>query len=101
MSPPIFKKSVTNFYFLILLISISIISIVVDLKNPSTNYIRIIINDFVVNPIQYIVKTPSSFFSSYIEEEKTINQLRLKIDKLAKDNKVLKMNLQRITSLFL
>jgi rod shape-determining protein MreC len=52
-----------------------------------------------VNPIQYIVKTPSSFFSSYIEEEKTINQLRLKIDKLAKDNKVLKMNLQRITSL--
>ena len=99
MSPPIFKKSVTNLYFLILLISISIISIVVDLKNPSTNYIRIIINDFVVNPIQYIVKTPSSFFSSYIEEEKTINQLRLKIDKLAKDNKVLKMNLQRITSL--
>jgi rod shape-determining protein MreC len=52
-----------------------------------------------VNPIQYIVKTPSSFLSSYIKEEETINQLRLKIDKLAKDNKVLKMNLQRITSL--
>ena len=96
MSPPIFKKSVTNFYFLILLISISIISIVVDLKNPSTNYIRIIINDFVVNPIQYIVKTPSNFFYSLAEEKETIDQLQSKIEKLEEDNIVMKMNLQRI-----
>ena len=96
MSSSIFKKSVTNFYLLIFLISISIVSIVIDLKYPSTNYIRVIINDFIVNPIQFIVKTPSNFFYSLIEEKETINQLRLKIDKLQEDNKVMKMNLQRI-----
>ena len=96
MSSSIFKKSVTNFYLLIFLISISIVSIVIDLKYPSTNYIRVIINDFIVNPIQFIVKTPSNFFYSLIEEKETINQLRLKIDKLEEDNKVMKMNLQKI-----
>jgi hypothetical protein len=34
-----------------------------------------------VNPIQYIVKTPSNFFYSLVEEKETIDQLRLKIDK--------------------
>ena len=96
MSSPIFKKSVTNFYFLIILISISILSIIIDLRYPSSNYIRIIMNDFIVNPIQYIVKTPWNFFDSFIEEEKTIDQLRLKIDKLEEENRVMKMNLQRI-----
>lgn len=96
MSSAIFKKSVTNFYLLIFLISLSIISIVIDLKYPSTNNIRVIINDFIVNPIQYIVKTPSNFFYSLVEEKEAINQLRLKIDKLQEDNKVMKINLQRL-----
>ena len=96
MSSTIFKKSVTNFYLLIFLICISITSIFIDLKYPSSNYIRVIINDFIVNPVQYIVKTPSNFFYSLVEEKKTINQLRLKIDKLQEDNKMMKMNLQRI-----
>ena len=96
MSSAIFKKSVTNFYLLILLISLSIISIVIDLKNPSANYIRVITNDFIVNPIQYIVKTPSNFFYSLIQEKETVGQLRLKIDKLEENNKVMKINLQRI-----
>ena len=96
MSSAIFKKSVTNFYLLILLISLSIISIVLDLKYPSTNYIRVIINDFIVNPIQYAVKTPSNFFYNLAEEKETIDHLRLKIDKLEENNKVMKINLQRI-----
>jgi rod shape-determining protein MreC len=99
VSSPIFKKSVTNFYLLIFLVSISIISIVIDLKYPSTNYIRVIINDFIVNPIQYIVKTPTDYFYSFAEEKETINQLRLKIDKLEEDNKIMKINLQRINIL--
>ena len=99
MSSSIFKKSVTNFYLLIFLISLSIISVVIDLKYPSTNYVRVIINDFIVNPIQYIVKTPSNFFYSLAEEKETIDQLQSKIEKLEEDNIVMKMNLQRITSL--
>ena len=96
MSSTIFKKSVTNFYLLIFLISVSIISIVIDLKYPSTNYVRVLINDFIVNPIQYIVKTPSNFFYSLVEEKETIDQLQSKIEKLEEDNIVMKMNLQRI-----
>ena len=99
MSSPIFKKSVTNFYLLIFLISVSIISIVIDLKYPSTNYVRVTINDFIVNPIQYIVKTPSNFFYSLVEEKETIDQLQSKIEKLQEDNIVMKMNLQRIDGL--
>ena len=99
MSAPIFKKSVTNLYLLIFLISISIISIVFDLKYHSTNYIRVVVNDFVINPLQYIVKIPSNFVYSLLEENETLDQLRLKMDVLEKENKVMKINLQRIDSL--
>jgi rod shape-determining protein MreC len=96
VSPSIFKKSVTNFYLLIALISLSIISIIFDLKHTSTNYLRTAVNDFILSPIQYIVKTPSDFFYSILEETETIAQLESKIESLEKDNKMMKMNLQRI-----
>ena len=96
MSSSIFKKSVTNFYLLLFLISLSVLSIVVDLKYPSTNFTRTLVNDFIVSPIQYIVKTPSSFFYSLLEETETIAQLETKIERLEKDNKMMKMNLQKI-----
>ncbi len=96
MSSSIFKKSVTNFYLLLFLISLSILSIIVDLKYPSTNFTRTVVNDFIVSPIQYVVKTPSSFFHSLLEETETIAQLESKIERLEKDNKMMKMNLQKI-----
>jgi rod shape-determining protein MreC len=96
VSSSIFKKSVTNFYLLIALISLSIISIIFDLKHTSTNYLRTAVNDFILSPIQYIVKTPSDFFYSILEETETIAQLESKIDKLERDNKMMKINLQRI-----
>ena len=96
MPSSIFKKSVTNFYLLIVLISLSILSIIVDLKYPTTNFARTAVNDFILSPIQYIVKTPSDFFYSVLEETETIAQLELKIDELEKDNKMMKINLQRI-----
>lgn len=96
MSPSIFKKSVTNFYLLISLISISILSVIIDLKYPSTNFARTVVNDFILSPIQYVVKTPSHFFYSILEETETIAQLESKIESLEKDNKMMKMNLQRI-----
>ena len=96
MSSSIFKKSVTNFYLLIFLVSLSILSIIIDLKYTSTNYLRTAVNDFILSPIQYIVKTPSDFFYSILEETETIAQLESKIDRLEKDNKMMKMNLQKI-----
>ena len=96
MSSSIFKKSVTNFYLLLFLISLSILSIIVDLKYPSTNFARTAVNDFVVSPIQYVVKTPSSFFYGLLEETETITQLESKIERLEKENKMMKMNHQKI-----
>ena len=96
MSSSIFKKSVTNFYLLLFLILLSIASIIVDLKYPSTNFTRTIVNDFIVSPVQYIVKTPSNFFYSLLEETETIAQLKSKIESLEKNNKMMKMNLQKI-----
>jgi rod shape-determining protein MreC len=96
VSSSIFKKSVTNFYLLIFLIGLSILSVIVDLKYPSTNFTRTVVNDFIVSPIQYVVKTPSSFFYSLLEETETIAQLETKIERLEKDNKMMKMNLQKI-----
>ena len=96
MPSSIFKKSVTNFYLLIFLISLSIVSIIIDLKYTSANYLRTAVNDFILSPIQYIVKTPSSFFYSLLEETETITQLKSKIERLEKDNKMMKMNLQKI-----
>tara|TARA_A200000113_G_scaffold30790_1_gene25634 strand:- start:494 stop:1327 length:834 start_codon:yes stop_codon:yes gene_type:complete len=96
VSSSIFKKSVTNFYLLIFLIGLSILSVIVDLKYPSTNYARNVVNDFIVSPIQYLVKTPSSLFYGLLEETETIAQLESKIERLEKDNKIMKMNLQKI-----
>ena len=96
MPSSIFKKSVTNFYLLIFLISLSILSIIIDLKHTSTNYLRTVVNDFILSPIQYIVKTPSSFFYGLLEETETITQLESKIERLEKENKMMKMNLQKI-----
>ena len=79
MSSPIFKKSVTNFYLLLLLITLSITSIVFDKKYPTSNNIRVAVNDYIFNPIQYTIKTPSSFINALIKEGKTIDDLEIQI----------------------
>ncbi len=96
MSSSIFKKSVSNFYLLLLLIGLSISSIILDLKYSNSNYIRIIINDFLITPIQYLASTPSTFFTEFVEEKRTIEELELQIEELQRQNTAMKINLQRI-----
>lgn len=96
MSTHIFKKSVTNFYLLLLLIILSITSIVFDKKYPTSNNIRVAVNDYIFNPIQYIIKTPSSFINTFVMERKTIDEMQIEISKLKKENLKIKVNLQRI-----
>ncbi|MEL0258025.1 MAG: rod shape-determining protein MreC [Gammaproteobacteria bacterium] len=96
MSSLTFKKSVTNFYLLIFLITLSISSIVLDIKYSNSNYIRIYINDFIINPIQYLARTPSMFFSSFMIEKETIAELKEEIERLEKENMSMKINLQRL-----
>ena len=96
MSSTLFKHSVTNFYLLLFFISLSISSVALDIKYSNSNYIRIVINDFLITPIQYLASTPSTFFSKFVEEKKTVEQLRQKIEDLEKQNTAMKINLQRI-----
>ena len=96
MSSLTFKKSVTNFYLLIFLIILSISSIVLDIKYSNSNYIRIYINDFIINPIQYLARTPSMFFSSFMVEKETIAELKEEIERLEKENISMKINLQKL-----
>ena len=96
MSSTIFKKSVTNFYLFLILITLSILSIVFDKKYPTSNNIRIAINDYIFNPIEVILKTPSSFVDALIMEKKTIADMEIEISKLKKENLKIKANLQRI-----
>ena len=96
MSTTLFKHSVTNFYLLLFFVGLSISSVVLDIKYSNSNYVRIIINDFLITPIQYLASTPSTFFSEFVEEKKTIEQLNQKIKTLEKQNTAMKINLQRI-----
>ena len=96
MSSSLFKQSVSNFYLLLFFIGLSVSSIVLDIKYSNSNYIRIFINDFLINPIQYLASTPSTFFSSIVEERETIEMLKTKIEALQKENVTMKINLQRI-----
>ena len=96
MSTTLFKHSVTNFYLLLFFIGLSISSVVVDIKYSNSNYIRIVINDFLITPIQYLASTPSTFFSKFVEEKKTVEQLKQRIEELEKQNTAMKANLQRI-----
>ncbi len=96
MSTTLFKHSVTNFYLLLFFIGLSVSSVVLDIRYSNSNYIRIIINDFLITPIQYLASTPSTFFSKFVEEKKTVEQLKQKIEELEKQNTAMKINLQRI-----
>ena len=96
MSTTLFKHSVTNFYLLLFFVGLSVSSVVLDIKYSNSNYIRIVINDFLITPIQYLTSTPSTFFSKFIEEKKTIEQLEQTIESLEKQNTAMKINLQRI-----
>jgi rod shape-determining protein MreC len=96
VSTTLFKHSVTNFYLLLFFIGLSVSSVVLDIKYSNSNYIRIVINDFLITPIQYLASTPSTFFSKFVEEKKTVEQLKQRIEELEKQNTAMKANLQRI-----
>ncbi len=76
--------------------ALSITSIVLDIKSSNSNYIRLLVNDFIINPIQYLVKAPSGFFEDFVQEKKSIEELNNRILVLEKENTSLKVNIQRI-----
>ncbi|MBT3548914.1 MAG: rod shape-determining protein MreC [Gammaproteobacteria bacterium] len=94
-----YRKSTADFYTLIFLISLSIGTIVLDYKYQQITYIRSIINDLIVYPIDRISNLPSLFINELIRESSDIKSLELKLDTLEKENISLKIQLQELNLL--
>ena len=75
-----YKKSTADFYTLIFLLSLSISTIVLDYKYNQITYIRSIINDLIVYPIDKLSNLPRSF-KNKITRIKFIKRWKYKIEK--------------------
>ena len=94
-----YKKSTADFYTLIFLLFLSVSTIVLDYKYNQITYIRSVINDLIVYPIDRLSNLPRSFINQLIEESSSIKNLELELEVLEKENIYLKIKLQELNSL--
>ena len=94
-----YKKSTADFYTLIFLLSLSVSTMVLDYKYNQITYIRSVINDLIVYPIDRLSNLPRSFINQLIEESSSIKNLELELEVLEKENIYLKIKLQELNSL--
>ena len=94
-----YQKSTADFYTLIFLFFLSISTIVLDYKYNQITYIRAVINDLVVYPIDRLSNLPRAFINELIEESSSIKNLELEVEILEKENMYLKIQLQELNSL--
>ena len=94
-----YKKSTADFYTLVFLIFLSITTIVLDYKYNQITYIRSIINDLIVYPIDKLSNLPRSFMNELIRESSNIEDLERQLMVLEKENISLKIQLQELNSL--
>ena len=94
-----YKKSTADFYTLVFLLFLSIGTIVLDYKYNQITYIRSIINDLVVYPIDRISNLPRLFINQLIAESSNIKDLELELKILEKENMYLKIQVQELNSL--
>ena len=94
-----YKKSTADFYTLIFLLLLSISTIILDYKYNQITYIRSVINDLIVYPIDRVSNLPRSFINKLIEESSNIKDLELALKVLKKENIYLKIRLQELNSL--
>lgn len=94
-----YKKSTQDFYIFIFLIILSVSTIILDNKYKQINYIRSIINDVIIYPIDLISSIPKSIVELLIIESQEGPDLQLEITKLKDENLNLKIKLQEFQSL--
>jgi len=94
-----YKKSTQDFYIFLFLIILSVSAIILDNKYKQINYIRSIINDVIIYPIDLISSIPKSIVELLVIESKEGPDLQLKITKLEDENLNLKIKLQELQSL--
>ena len=94
-----YKKSTQDFYIFLFLIILSVSTIILDNKYKKINYIRSIISDVIIYPIDVISSTPKSIIELFVLESQEGPDLQLKITKLQDENLNLKIKLQELQSL--
>ena len=94
-----YKKSTQDFYIFLFLIILSVSTIILDNKYKQINYIRSIINDVILYPVDVISSFPKSIVELLIIESQEGPDLQLEITKLKDENLNLKIKLQEFQSL--
>ena len=94
-----YKKSTADFYTLTFLVFLSIGTIILDYKYNQITYIRSVINDLVVYPIDKLSNLPRSFINNLIKEASDVKSLEIQLENLEKENIYLKIKLQELNSL--
>ena len=94
-----YKKSTQDFYIFIFLIILSVSTIILDNKYKQINYIRSIINDVIIYPVDLISSIPKSIVELLVIESQEGPDLQLEITKLKDENLNLKIKLQELQSL--
>ena len=94
-----YKKSTGDFYTLTFLVFLSIGTIILDYKYNQITYIRSVINDLVVYPIDKLSNLPRSFINNLIKEASDVKSLEIQLENLEKENIYLKIKLQELNSL--
>jgi rod shape-determining protein MreC len=94
-----YKKSTADFYTLIFLLLLSIGTIILDYKYNQITYIRFVINDLIIYPINKVSSLPKTFINELITESSDIKNLELELKILEKENIYLKIKLQELNSL--
>ena len=94
-----YKKSTADFYTLTFLVFLSIGTIVLDYKYNQITYIRSVVNDLVIYPIDRLSSLPRSFINNLIKESSDIKSLEIQLANLEKENIYLKIKLQELNSL--
>ena len=94
-----YKKSTQDFYIFLFLIILSVSTIILDYKYKQINYIRSIINDVIIYPIDLISSFPKSIAELLIVESQENPDLQIEITNLKDENLNLKIKLQELQSL--
>ena len=95
----VFKKSFKEFYTFIILVFLSALTIAADYKYNQLTYVRSLINDTIIYPIDYVSTIPRQIVEASVEESQIKATMEDKIKTLEDENLKLKIQLQEYQSL--
>ena len=95
----VFKKSFKEFYSFIILVLLSILTIAADYRYNQLDYVRSLLNDTVIYPIDYLSTMPKKILEASVEETQIKEEMENKIKLLEDENLKLKIQLQEFQAL--